>query len=176
MDQTLKFKSQRGKPIKLPQENSTASKINSMVYDFYVYIWFLWVSPARCSSNLNTPWFLHHYGYQNQKKYKTKENYYHIKMFFKHFHVNFYCPLKRNTRAIFFFFSQKSLERNNRDSLVAQLVKNPPGMQGTLVQVLGQEDPPEESMAIHSSSCLENPWTEKPGRLQSTWSQRIGYD
>ena len=38
MDQTLKFKSQRGKPIKLPQENSTASKINSMVYDFYVYI------------------------------------------------------------------------------------------------------------------------------------------
>ena len=38
MDQTLKFKSQRAKPIKLPQENPTASKINSMVYDFYVNI------------------------------------------------------------------------------------------------------------------------------------------
>ena len=106
------------------------------------------------------------------KKYKTKENYYHIKMFFKHFHVNFYCPLKGNTRAIFFFFPQKSLERNNRDSLVAQLVKNPPGMQGTLVQFLGQEDPPEESMAIHSSSCLENPWTEKP-MDRETWQATV---
>ena len=25
-------------------------------------------------------------------------------------------------------------------------------------------------------SCLENPWTEKPGRLQSMGSQRVGYD
>ena len=23
-------------------------------------------------------------------------------------------------------------------------------------------------------SCLENPWTEKPGRVQSTGSQRVG--
>ena len=29
-------------------------------------------------------------------------------------------------------------------SLVAQLVKNPPAMQGTLVRVLGWEDPPEK--------------------------------
>ena len=67
MDQTLKFKSQRAKPIKLSQENPTASKIYFMVQDFYVYIWFLWVSPARCSSNLNAPGLFHHYGYQNQK-------------------------------------------------------------------------------------------------------------
>ena len=30
------------------------------------------------------------------------------------------------------------------DSLVAQLVKNPPAMQETLVQFLGQEDPLEK--------------------------------
>ena len=25
-------------------------------------------------------------------------------------------------------------------------------------------------------SCLENPWTEEPGRLQSMGSQRVGHD
>ena len=36
-------------------------------------------------------------------------------------------------------------------SLVAQLVKNPPAMQETLVWFLGQKDPLEEGMATHSS-------------------------
>ena len=36
-------------------------------------------------------------------------------------------------------------------SLVAQLVKNPPAMQETPVQFLGQEDPLEEGNATHSS-------------------------
>ena len=36
-------------------------------------------------------------------------------------------------------------------SLVAQLVKNPPAMQETLVWFLGQEDPLEEGMSTHSS-------------------------
>ena len=31
--------------------------------------------------------------------------------------------------------------------------------------LLGQEDPLEEGMATHSSSCLENTWTEEPGGL-----------
>ena len=35
--------------------------------------------------------------------------------------------------------------------LVAQLVKNPPTMQETWVQSLGQEDPLEKEMATHSS-------------------------
>ena len=42
-------------------------------------------------------------------------------------------------------------------SLVAQLVKNPPAIQETLVQFLGQEDPLEKGMAIHSS-VLGRPW------------------
>ena len=35
-------------------------------------------------------------------------------------------------------------------SLVAQVVKNPPAMQETPVQLLGQEDPLEKGKAIHS--------------------------
>ena len=36
-------------------------------------------------------------------------------------------------------------------SLIVQLVKNPPVMQETLVQFLGQEDPLEKGKATHSS-------------------------
>ena len=36
-------------------------------------------------------------------------------------------------------------------SLVAQLIKNLPAMQETLVQFLDPEDPPEKGMATHSS-------------------------
>ena len=46
-------------------------------------------------------------------------------------------------------------------------------MQGTLVQSLGQEDPLEERVATHSGILAwESPWTEEPGRLQSTESQK----
>ena len=37
-----------------------------------------------------------------------------------------------------------------RASLIAQLVKNPPAVQETLVQFLGQEDPLEKEIATHS--------------------------
>ena len=44
--------------------------------------------------------------------------------------------------------------------LVAQLVKNPPAMQDTWVQSLGQEDPPEKGTATHSSiPAWRTPWT-----------------
>ena len=39
----------------------------------------------------------------------------------------------------------------NRVSLIAQLVKNPPVMKETLVQLLGWEDPLEKGKATHSS-------------------------
>ena len=42
----------------------------------------------------------------------------------------------------------------------------------TWVQSLGREDPLEKEMAIHSSTIAwKSPWTEEPGRLQSTGSQ-----
>ena len=60
---------------------------------------------------------------------------------------------------------------------MAQVVKNPPAMQETWVQSLGQEDPLEEEMATHSSiPAWRIPWTEEPGGLQSMGSQRVGHD
>ena len=59
-------------------------------------------------------------------------------------------------------------------------VKNPPAVQETQetwVPTLGWEDPLDEGMATHSSILAWRiPWTEKPGRLQSTGSQRVGHD
>ena len=61
--------------------------------------------------------------------------------------------------------------------LVAQIVKNLPAMQQTWVWSLGQEDPLEKGMATHSSIfAWRIPWTEEPGGLQSTGSQRVRHD
>ena len=52
------------------------------------------------------------------------------------------------------------------------MVKNPPAMQEAWVQSLSWKDPLEKGMATHSSILAwEIPWTEEPGRLQSTGSQ-----
>ena len=62
-------------------------------------------------------------------------------------------------------------------SWVAQLVKNPPAMQETWVLSLVGEDPLEEGMATHCSTLAWRiPWTEAPGGLQSTGSQRVRHD
>ena len=47
----------------------------------------------------------------------------------------------------------------------------------TWVLSLCWEDPLEEDMATHSSiPAWRIPWTEKPGGLQSTGSQKVGHD
>ena len=57
---------------------------------------------------------------------------------------------------------------NIQTSLVAQTVKRLSIMQETRVRSLGQEDPLEKEMAIHSSTIAwKIPWTEEPGKLQS---------
>ena len=62
-------------------------------------------------------------------------------------------------------------------SLVAQMVKHRPAMRETWVRSLGQEDPLEKEMAIHSSTLAwKIPWTEDPDRVQSMGSQRVGHD
>ena len=59
-----------------------------------------------------------------------------------------------------------------RASLVAQSVKGLPVVQETWVRSLGGEDPLEKEMATHPSILAWRiPWTEKPGMLQSMWSQ-----
>ena len=46
------------------------------------------------------------------------------------------------------------------------VVKNPPGMQETRVQYLGQEDALEEEMATYSSILVwKTSWTEEPSGL-----------
>ena len=57
------------------------------------------------------------------------------------------------------------------------MVKHLSTMQETQVRSLGQEDPLEKEMAIHSSTIAwKIPWTEEPRRLQSMVSQRVGHD
>ena len=64
-----------------------------------------------------------------------------------------------------------------RTSLVAQMVKCLSTMRETWVRSLGQEDPLDKDMAIHSSTIAwKIPYTEEPGRLQSVGLQRIGPD
>ena len=65
----------------------------------------------------------------------------------------------------------------NSEVLVAQTVKRLPTMRETRVRSLGQEHPPGEGNGNPLQySCLEIPWMEEPGRLQSMESQRVGHD
>ena len=65
----------------------------------------------------------------------------------------------------------------SRASLVAQTLKNLPAMWETQVWSLGPEDPLEKEMATHCSIlACRIPWTEEPGGLQSTGSQRVTHD
>ena len=49
---------------------------------------------------------------------------------------------------------------------VAQTVNNLPAIQESQVESLGQEDPLEKEMAMHSCILVwEIPWTEEPGCL-----------
>ena len=69
------------------------------------------------------------------------------------------------------------LNDDNTEFLVTQMVKRLSTMQETRVRSLGQEDPLEKEMAIHSSTIAwKIPWTEEPGRLQPMGSQRVGHN
>ena len=60
---------------------------------------------------------------------------------------------------------------------MAQTVKNLLTMQEVRIQSLGQEDPLEKGMAIHSSILAWRiPWTKKPSRLQSMGLQKVGHN
>ena len=57
------------------------------------------------------------------------------------------------------------------------MAKHLPAMQETRVLFLGQEDPLEKEMAIHSSTLAwKIPWMEEPDRLQSMVSQRVKHN
>ena len=57
------------------------------------------------------------------------------------------------------------------------MVKNPSAKQETHVHSLGWKDPLEKEVVTHSSFLARRiPWTEEPGGLQSTGSQRVRHD
>ena len=60
------------------------------------------------------------------------------------------------------------------------MVKNPPANAedtGDAVSILGSERSRGGGNGnLLRYSCLENPWTEEPGRLQSMGLQRVGHD
>ena len=57
------------------------------------------------------------------------------------------------------------------------MVKNPPASAEDAGSILGREDPLEKEMATQSGTLARKiPWTEKPGRLQSMRSPRVGHD
>ena len=61
--------------------------------------------------------------------------------------------------------------------LCGSVAKNLPAGQEMQVPSLVREDPLEKEMETHSSVLAwEIPWTEEPGGLQSTGSQRLGRD
>ena len=71
----------------------------------------------------------------------------------------------------------KHIGREEGASLVAQLGKNLPATPETRVQSLGWEDPPEKGTATPASVLAWRiPWTEEPGRLESTGSQKVRHD
>ena len=66
---------------------------------------------------------------------------------------------------------------------MAQTVKNPPAMQETQVRSLGQEDPLDEEMAIHSNILAWRiPWEGETDGLQSMghkdsdMTEQLNYD
>ena len=57
------------------------------------------------------------------------------------------------------------------------MVKNPPAVQETQIQSRGREDPLEKEMATHTNILAwEIPWTEEPGRPQSTGLPTVRHD
>ena len=60
---------------------------------------------------------------------------------------------------------------------MVQRVKRVPAMQDIQIQSLGWEDPLEKEMATQCGTLAwKIPWMEKPDRLQSMGSQRVGHD
>ena len=88
--------------------------------------------------------------------------------------------IQKPHRDVYSSFIRNCLIGSNQDtlpaSLVAQMIKNLPVIQGTQVQSLGQEDPLEKGMATHSSILAWKILWVKPGRLQSKGSQRVRHD
>ena len=83
----------------------------------------------------------------------------------------------KSTLAILVQYLILDWRENAIKNVLAQRLKHLPAMWETQVRFLDWEDPLEKEMATHSSILAWRiPWTEEPGGLQSTGSQRVGHD
>ena len=72
---------------------------------------------------------------------------------------------------------KRSLLKRSKSVAFCNDIKHLPPKQETWVRSQGREDPLEKEMVTHSSILAWRiPWTEKPGRLRSTGSQRVRHD
>ena len=83
-------------------------------------------------------------------------------------------------RSELFVVNLKSPIGTSRSFPGGSVVKNPPANLGDIRDVgsipESGRSPGEGNGNPLQCSCLENPWTEKPGRLQSVGSQKDGHD
>ena len=83
-------------------------------------------------------------------------------------------------RSELFVVNLKSPIGTSRSFPGGSVVKNPPANLGDTGDVgsipESGRSPGEGNGNPLQCSCLENPWTEKPGRLQSVGSQKDGHD
>ena len=99
----------------------------------------------------------------------------HLLTFWSEIFLSYLWKLKDYATLIF-----PAYVHSHSTSQVALVVKNPTANAGDTklgVWSLGQKDPLEEVLTIHSSTIAWRiPWTEKPGGLQSIGSQKAGHD
>ena len=103
-----------------------------------------------CKTYLSNPrWFRNkHRGTSRQRSFRSKR-------------------LMQMTTSTWIFF----LRKKNKNLLFCRLTNN-------VVTVSGeqQKDSAEGNGTLLQFSCLENPWTEEPGGLQSMGSLGVGHD
>ena len=102
-------------------------------------------------------------------------------MFAKHLLCAKNVAVKNQNRSLTVSKERQKIKKHEVSSHMgfpgSSVVKNLPAVQETWVQSLGWEDPLEKEMATHSSILAwEIPWTEEPGGLQSTGSQKVRHD
>ena len=116
---------------------------------------------AKSQTRLSNFTSLHFTVYRLLTHYLSKER---IQSFLSHLLIILFSSLLKNLEG-------------GWASLMAQRVKHSPAMWETWVRSLGQENPLEKEMATHSSTHdWKIPWTEEPGRPQSTGVQRVGHN
>ena len=73
-------------------------------------------------------------------------------------------------------FCSPERSRQTQGFLGGAMVKNLPAKAGNTDLIPGSGRSLEKEMATHSRILVwKIPWTEKPGELQSMWSQRVGH-